>query len=59
MLRLALLFLIVALIAGALHIYPVAAVSADIAWFLFVLFLILFAVSLVFGGRWWRTGPPL
>jgi uncharacterized membrane protein YtjA (UPF0391 family) len=46
----AILFLIIALIAGALGIFPVAGVSATIAWYLFVIFLILFVVSLVFGG---------
>jgi uncharacterized membrane protein YtjA (UPF0391 family) len=57
MLRLALVFLIVALIAGALGLFPVAAVSSEIAWILFVVFLILFAVSLVFGGR--GASPPV
>ena len=59
MLRLALLFLIIALIAGALGVLPVAYLSADIAWYVFVLFLILCAVSLLFGGSSWRTGPPV
>ncbi len=58
MLRLALFFLIIALIAGALGAFPVAYLSADIAWVLFVVFLILFAVSLV-AGRPWHTGPPV
>jgi uncharacterized membrane protein YtjA (UPF0391 family) len=56
MLRVALLFLVIALIAGALGLYPVAALSSEIAWVLFVIFLVLFVVSLVFGGL--RTGPP-
>jgi uncharacterized membrane protein YtjA (UPF0391 family) len=58
MLRLALFFLIIALIAGALGLYPVAYVSSEIAWFCFVLFIVLFLVSLVF-SRPWSTGPPI
>jgi len=58
MLQMALLFLVIALIAGALGLSGAAFVSSEIAWFLFVLFLILFAVSLVF-GRPWSTGPPV
>jgi uncharacterized membrane protein YtjA (UPF0391 family) len=57
MLRLAIVFLVIALIAGALGLFPVAGVSATIAWYLFALFLILFVVSLVFGGV--RTPPPV
>lgn len=56
MLRLAIVFLVVALIAGALGLFHVEAVSSQIAWILFVVFLILFLVSLVFGG-WGRTPP--
>ena len=55
MLRLAILFLIIALIAGALGIYPVAGIAAEIGWIFFVIFLVLFVVSLVFGGI--RSGP--
>ena len=57
MLRLALLFLIIALIAGALGIYPVAGIASEIGWILFVIFLVLFVVSLIFGGM--RSGPPV
>jgi len=57
MLRLAVLFLIIALIAGALGLYPVAAVGSNIAWIFFVVFLVLFLASLVFGGI--RSGPPV
>jgi uncharacterized membrane protein YtjA (UPF0391 family) len=57
MLRLALFFLIVALIAGALGLGGVEIVSSQIAWILFVVFLILFAVSLLAGG--FRRGPPV
>ena len=58
MLRLALLFLIIALLAGVLGLANVAFVSSEIAWVLFVVFLVLFAVSLLF-GRPWQTGPPV
>jgi uncharacterized membrane protein YtjA (UPF0391 family) len=51
MLRWALLFLIVALIAGALGFLRVEFLASEIAWILFVVFLILFIVSLVMGRR--------
>jgi uncharacterized membrane protein YtjA (UPF0391 family) len=57
MLRLALVFLVVALIAGFLGIYPVAGFAVEIARVLFFLFLVLFVVSLVLG--WGRSGPPI
>jgi uncharacterized membrane protein YtjA (UPF0391 family) len=57
MLRLALFFLIVALIAGALGLYPVAAIGSQIAWICFVVFLVLFVVSMLLGGI--RSGPPI
>lgn len=57
MLRLALLFLIIALVAGALGVYPVEAVGAQIAWVFFAIFLVLFLVSLLAGGL--RSGPPV
>jgi uncharacterized membrane protein YtjA (UPF0391 family) len=57
MLRWALFFLIFALIAGALGLYPVAAIGSQIAWILFVVFLVLFLVSLITGGL--RSGPPI
>jgi uncharacterized membrane protein YtjA (UPF0391 family) len=50
MLRLAIVFLVIALIAGALGLFGTASISATIAWWLFAIFLILFVVSLVFGG---------
>jgi uncharacterized membrane protein YtjA (UPF0391 family) len=50
MLRWAIVFLIIALIAGALGLFRVEAVSSQVAWILFVIFLILFVVSLIFGG---------
>jgi uncharacterized membrane protein YtjA (UPF0391 family) len=50
MLRMSLLFLIVALIAGALGLFHAEFIAAQVAWALFVVFLILFVISLVFGG---------
>jgi len=49
MLRWALAFAIIALIAGALGFYGLADTSATIAKFLALLFLILFVVALVVG----------
>jgi len=57
MLRLALFFLIIALIAGALNLGGVAYVSSEIGWTLFVVFLVLAVISFLFGQPW-RTGPP-
>ena len=48
----AVVFLIVALIAGALGAFRVEMISANIAWTLFAIFLILFVISLLFGGGW-------
>ncbi len=53
MLGLAVLFLIIGLIAAALGVYRVEAVSSEIAWALFAIFVILFLVSLFFGGGWY------
>ncbi|HKI30514.1 MAG TPA: DUF1328 family protein [Gemmataceae bacterium] len=50
MLRLAIVLLIIVLVAGALGLFRTEAVSSTIAWWFFVIFLILFVVSLVFGG---------
>jgi uncharacterized membrane protein YtjA (UPF0391 family) len=55
MLRWAVVFLVIALIAGALGLFRVEAVSSQVAWILFVVFLVLFVVSLVFG----RRGPGI
>jgi uncharacterized membrane protein YtjA (UPF0391 family) len=55
MLRWAIVFLIVAIIAGALGAFRVQFIAAEIAWIIFVVFLILFVVALVTG----RGGPPL
>jgi len=53
----ALVFLVIALISGALGVFNVAVVSSNIAWTLFVVFLILFVVSLVMGRTSWGPGP--
>ncbi len=54
MLRWAIVFLIIALIAGALGLFRVEWMATEIAWVLAVVFLILFVLSLVMGKR----GPP-
>ncbi|HWU63616.1 MAG TPA: DUF1328 domain-containing protein [Ensifer sp.] len=55
MLYYALLFLAVAIIAGALGFGGIAGASVGIAKILFFVFLILFLASLVFGG--FRRAP--
>ena len=49
MLQWALIFLVVALVAGVLGFGGVAIISVDIARILFFLFLVLFVVSLIAG----------
>jgi uncharacterized membrane protein YtjA (UPF0391 family) len=51
MLQLALAFLIVALIAGVLGLTGVAGLSANIAWILFVVGLIMAVIAFAFGRR--------
>ena len=51
MLYYALVFLVVALIAGALGVSGVAAVATNIAYVLFVIAIVLFVVHLVSGRR--------
>ncbi len=51
MLRWAVTFLIIALIAGAFGFMGVEGLAMQIAWILFVVFLILFVVTLVTGRR--------
>ena len=51
MLRWALLFLVVALIAGMFGFFDIAGTSYVIAKVLFFVFLVLFVVSLVMGSR--------
>jgi uncharacterized membrane protein YtjA (UPF0391 family) len=54
MLRWAVVFLIIALVAGALGLLRVEWLATEIAWILAVVFLVLFLVSLVLG----RDSPP-
>ena len=51
MLRAALLFLIIAIVAGIFGLARTEIVAAEIAWVLFVVFVILAVVSFVFGSR--------
>ena len=55
MLRAALLFLIIALIAGALGLFRTEYLASEIAWILFVIFLVLAVFSLILG----RPSRPL
>jgi uncharacterized membrane protein YtjA (UPF0391 family) len=48
MLSAAFSFLIIALVAGALGLYAVEGLAANIAWILFIAFLVLAVLSLVF-----------
>ena len=57
MLRWAILFLIVAIIAGVFGFGGIVAVATDIARLLFLVFMVLFVVALVAGRR--MTSPPL
>ena len=57
MLRYALIFLVVALIAGALGVSGVAAVATQIAYVLFVVAIVLFLVHLLSGRRSWCREP--
>lgn len=57
MLRWAILFLIVAIIAGVFGFGGIAAAATDIARLLFVVFLVLFLIALVVGRR--GTSPPI
>lgn len=60
MLRWALIFLIVALVAGALGFGGVMGASMGIAKILFMVFLVLFVVSLIMHlARGGRGAPPL
>src|ERR1700722_3343320 len=57
MLYWALMFLIVALIAGVLGFTGVAVAAAGMAKILFVVFLVLFLISIVAHRRWSRSPP--
>jgi uncharacterized membrane protein YtjA (UPF0391 family) len=56
MLGAAFMFLIVAIVAGMLGLFRVEWLASEIAWVLFVVFLVLFIVSFIFGRR---TAPPV
>lgn len=49
MLRLALVFLVIAFIAAGLGLPSVAIVSAELAKIIFILFLVLFVIALIAG----------
>jgi uncharacterized membrane protein YtjA (UPF0391 family) len=51
MLRWAIAFAIIALIAGALGFYGLESTAADIAKFFALVFLVLFVIALIVGGR--------
>jgi uncharacterized membrane protein YtjA (UPF0391 family) len=51
MLYYAIVFLIIALVAGFFGFFSVAGIAASIAKILFVIFIILFIASLIFGRR--------
>ncbi len=54
MLRYAIIFLVISLIAAALGFWGVAGLASEIARVLFFIFLVLFVVALIFG----RGRPP-
>ncbi len=58
MLHYALVFLVLALIAGVLGFGGVAAISMEFAKVLFVVFLVLFLITAVYGA-FHRHGPKL
>ena len=57
MLRWAILFLVVAIIAAVFGFGGIAAAATGIARLLFVVFLVLFVITLFMGSR--TTAPPL
>jgi uncharacterized membrane protein YtjA (UPF0391 family) len=57
MLRLALMFLLIAIFAGVLGLSGVAWMSMEFARILFFLFLVLFIISLISGLAWGRPPP--
>jgi uncharacterized membrane protein YtjA (UPF0391 family) len=56
MLRLAIGFLLIAILAGALGLFRTEAVASEVAWVLFVVFLVLAVLSMVIGRR---GAPPI
>lgn len=56
MLRLALGFLLVAILAGALGFFRTQYLASEVAWILVVVFLVMAVVSLIFGRR---SGPSI
>ena len=58
MLRLALVFLLVSILAGIFHFGGIAGAAAEMAQILFFIFVVLFVVSLIF-GLLNRGGPNL
>src|SRR6266404_3212296 len=59
MLRLAILFAILALLFGVMGFGGAAAIAWDGARILFWIFVVLLVVSLIFGGLSYRQPPPL
>jgi uncharacterized membrane protein YtjA (UPF0391 family) len=59
MLRLAILFAIIAIVAAALGFYGLSDVSASFAKFFALLFLVLFVVALLIGTRVFTGSPPV
>jgi uncharacterized membrane protein YtjA (UPF0391 family) len=56
MLRFALTFFIISIVAAIFGYSGIAEASADIAKFLFYIFAVLFAISLVFGLFFFKSG---
>ncbi len=51
-------FLVIALVAALLGFTGIALISVEIARVLFIIFMVLFLISLVFGLRMRRRPPP-
>jgi len=58
MLRLALLFLIIAILAAVFGFTNIAGASMVFAQVIFMVFLVLFLVALVAGAAWGAPPPP-
>jgi uncharacterized membrane protein YtjA (UPF0391 family) len=59
MLRLAILFAIIAIVSAALGFYGLSDVSASFAKFFALLFVVLFVVALLIGARIFTGSPPV